>query len=102
MMQPFLALLVCCFVGLYTVMPSATAAEDPVTYASVIVEVGADSSDVAAAQISPDTATKCHDVCNWLTVWHVPVIREARRPPAEDRVRTLPPGFISSVAPPPR
>lgn len=102
MIRPLLALLVCCFVGLYTVLPSAAAGEYPVTFASVFVEVGAGSSDVADVQVSPDAATKCHDVCNWLAAWHVPVMREARRSPAEDRIRTLPPAFISSVTPPPR
>ena len=99
MIRPLLSLLVCCFVGLYTVLPSAAAGEDPVMFASVLVEDGADD---VAVQVSPDAATKCHDVCNWLAAWHVPVIHEARRSPAEDRIRALLPGFISSAVPPPR
>ena len=103
MARTVLALLLLCFVSLHAALPSAAAGkEEPVKLVSLLGYDAADSGADDAAPISPDAAAKCHDSCSWLADWHVPAIREAHRSPAERHVRTMPPGLVSLVVPPPR
>lgn len=100
--RTLLALMMLCFVSLHAALPTATASEQSAKIVSLVAGEAADSSDDDAAPISSDAAAKCHYSCSWLAEWHVPAVGEVPQSLAERRTRTIPPGLISLVFPPPR
>ncbi len=102
MARTLLALLLLCFVSLHAALPMAAAGEEPVKLVSVLGNDGVDTGDDDGSSPSPEAVAKCHDSCSWLAEWHVPTIREIHLSSPDRLVRTIPPGIISLVVPPPR
>ncbi|MBL8583017.1 MAG: hypothetical protein JNL61_12445 [Rhizobiaceae bacterium] len=102
MARTLLALFLFCFVSLHAALPAAAATDEPDKTVSLLAGEMADSEDEGDPRGSSDSATKCHDGCSWLADWHLPVLREALRSPQNGRSRTIPPGLVALVAPPPK
>lgn len=102
MAKTLLALLLFCFVSLHAALPAAAAVDETVKIVSLVSDDTADTGNDEVVPPVADAAAACHDGCSWLADWHSPVLREALRSPQNGRSRTIPPGLIALVAPPPK
>lgn len=102
MARTLLALLLFCFVSLHAAQPAAAAVDETVKTMSLALDDNADGNDADAAPSAADSAAACHDGCTGLAGWHSPTLPGALRSPPNGRTRTIPPGLISPVIPPPR